>query len=164
MSATEQVQYNQNRAKSESSRRKRKAASMSASEHKQYLEEQRAKRKAQNDKRKKDKQDNPKGYVFNEVDWLLTDEFVKQERNKTIVSDAKYRDEKEGYHYLGPMKTVCGYCGALGFEAEVPRYFKDKHGKKQCHFGQLCCNQGKVKGISDYNLPKTLEKLFPSDD
>ena len=113
---------------------------------------------------KKDKQDNPKGYVFNEVDWLLTDEFVKQERNKTIVSDAKYRDEKEGYHYLGPMKTVCGYCGALGFEAEVQGYFKDKNGKKQCHFGQLCCNQGKVKGISDYNLPETLERLYTSDD
>ena len=130
----------------------------------QYLEEQRAKRKAQNDKRKKDKQDNPKGYVFNEVDWLLTDDFVKQESNKTIVSDAKYRDEKEGYHYLVPMKTVCGYCGALGFEAEVQGYFKDKNGKKQCHFGQFCCNQGKVKGISDYNLPKTLEKLYTSYD
>ena len=95
MSATEQVQYNQNRVKSESSRRKRKVASMSASEHKQYkeklarseasrkkrkvapmtefeqnqyLEEQWAKRKARNDERKKDKQDNPKGYILNEVD------------------------------------------------------------------------------------------------
>ena len=54
---------------------------MSASEHKQYLEEQRAKRKARNDKCKKDKQDNPKGYVLNEVDCLLTDDFVKQETN-----------------------------------------------------------------------------------
>ena len=62
--------------------RKRKAASMSASEQNQFLEEQRAKRKARNDKCKKDKQDNPKGYVFNEVDWLLTDDFVKQERNR----------------------------------------------------------------------------------
>ena len=77
------------------------------------------KKKARNDKQKKDKKDNPKGYVMNEVDCLLTDDFVKQESNKTIVSDAKYRDKKEGYHYLGPMKTVCGYCGALGFEAEV---------------------------------------------
>ena len=92
MSATEQVQYNQNRAKLKSSRRKRKAASISASEQNQFLEERRAKRKARNDKCKKDKQDNPKGYVLNEVDWLLTDDFVKQESNKTIVSDAKYRD------------------------------------------------------------------------
>ena len=98
---------------------------MSASEQNQFLEEQRAKRKARNDKRKKDKQDNPKGYVFNEVDWLLTDDFVKQERNKIIVLDTKYRDEKEGYHYLGPMETVCGYYRALGFEAEVQGYFKD---------------------------------------
>ena len=144
--------------------RKRKAASMSASEQNQYLEERRAKRKAQNDQRKKDKQDNPKGYVLNEVDWLLTDDFVKQESNKTIISEAKDRDEKEGYHYLGPMKTICGYCGALGFEAEVQGYFKDKNGKKQCHFGQLCCNQGKVKGISDYNLQETLKRLYTSDD
>ena len=105
--------------------RKRKAAFMSDSEQNQFLEEQRAKRKARNDKRKKDKQDNPKGYVFNEVDWLLTDDFVKQERNKIIVLDTKYRDEKEGYHYLVPMETVCCYCGALGFEAEVQGYFKD---------------------------------------
>ena len=65
---------------------------MTESEQNQYLEEQQAKRKTRNDKRKKDKQDNPKGYVLNEVDWLLTDDFVKQESNKTIVSDAKYRD------------------------------------------------------------------------
>ena len=79
---------------------------MRESEKKQYKDEQRAQRKARNDESKKYKQDNPKGYVFNEVDWLLTDDFVKQETNKTIVSDAKYRDEKERYHYLGPMKTV----------------------------------------------------------
>ena len=101
---------------------------------------------------------------MNEVDWLLTDDFVKQETNKKIVSDAKYRDEKEGYHYLGQMKTVCGGCGALGFEAEVQGYFTDKNGKKQCHFGQLCCNKGKVKVISDYNLPETLQILYNSDD
>ena len=62
------------------------------------------------------------------------------------------------------MEEVCGYCGALGFKAEVQGYFKDKNGKKQCHFGQLCCNKGKVHGISDYNLPGTLERLYTSDD
>ena len=55
---------------------------MSASERKQYAEEQRAKIKALNDKRKKDKEDNPKGYVLNKADWILTDNFVKQEIKK----------------------------------------------------------------------------------
>ena len=62
---------------------------MTEFEQNQYLEEQQAKRKARNDKRKKDKEDNPKGYVLNEVDWLLTDDFVNQESNKIIVLDAK---------------------------------------------------------------------------
>ena len=51
------------------------------SEQNQCLEEQQAKIKAQNDKHKKDKQDNPKGYVLNEIDYLLTDDFVEQETN-----------------------------------------------------------------------------------
>ena len=101
---------------------------------------------------------------MNEADWLLTDDFVKQETRTAFVSDAKHRDEKDGYHYLGPMEEVCGYCGALGFKAEVQGSFKDKNGKKQCHFGQLCCNKGKVHGISDYNLPDTLERLYTSED
>ena len=55
MSASEHKQYKEKLARSEASRKKRKVASMTEFEHKQYLEEQWAKRKAQNDKRKKDK-------------------------------------------------------------------------------------------------------------
>jgi hypothetical protein len=129
----------------------------------QHSLSEKKRQKVRNDKRKKDKEDNPKGYVLNEADWLLTDDFVEQE-TKTGISDAKYRDEKEGYHYLDPMEEVCGYCGALGFKAEVQGYFEDKNGKKQCHFGQIYCNKGKVQDISDYYLPDTLERLYTSDD
>ena len=62
------------------------------------------------------------------------------------------------------MEEVFGYCGALGFEAEVQGYFTDGNGKRQSHFGQLCCNKRKVKGISNYNLQDTLERLYTSDD
>ena len=80
MSASKNKEYKEKLAKSEA-RKKRKVASMIESEQNQYLEEQRAKRKARNDKHKKDKQDNPKGYVLNEINCLLTDDFVKQKTN-----------------------------------------------------------------------------------
>ena len=32
------------------------------------------------------------------------------------------------------------------------------------HFGDICCCQGKVEGIRDYNLPPTLKKLYTEQD
>ena len=116
-----------------------------------------AQKKARIERHKREKEANPKGYVSNEADWLLTDDFFNKESKKSIVSDGRYRDEK-GRHYLGRMDQVCVYCGALGFEAE------NKGTKEHCHFGSLCCHKGKVKGIKDYNLPQTLQYLYTSND
>ena len=40
---------------------------------------------------------------------------------------------------------------------------KNKGTANNVHFGMLCCNQGAVKGIRDYNLPRRLESLYTSD-
>ena len=49
---------------------------------------------------KKDKVDQPKGFVTHEQEWLLTEDFVNKETRTTIVSDGAHRDEN-GCHYLG---------------------------------------------------------------
>ena len=110
----------------------------------------------------KQNENNPKGFVSNDAD-LLSKKFVEQESASNVVSDAKYRDEK-GCHYLGKMSVVCGHCSGLGFESEVQGHFIDSNGTKHSHFGELCCNKGKVKGILDYNLPQKLKHLYTSDD
>ena len=110
----------------------------------------------------KHKEDNPKGFVSNDA-YFLSEEFLKQETKKSVVSDGRFRDEN-GCHYLGPMNEVCGYCNGLGFLSEVQGHFTDKNGIKHCHFGELCCNKGKVKGILQYNLPATLKQLYTSQD
>ena len=40
----------------------------------------------------------------------------------------------------GSYNKVCKYCNALGYNAETLSTNKDI-----VHFGQLCCNQGKIK-------------------
>ena len=108
----------------------------------------------------------PKGYINNEEDWLVKTQAFLDSEKVADVSDGKYRDEN-GRHYLGEMNVECGYCGALGFQAEVQGTFPnpdDPEGEKLVHFGSLCCCKGKVNGISDYNLPEDLEWLYTSDD
>ena len=80
-----------------------------------------------------------------------------------MVSDGRFRD-KNGFHHLGKMEEVCGYCSGLGFLSEVQAYFTDNNGNKHCHFRHLCYNGGKVKGILQYNLPQTLKHLYISQD
>jgi hypothetical protein len=40
---------------------------------------------------------------------------------------------------VGQMNVVCDYCGALGFKGEI-----QSSKKEVVHFGNLCCQQGKV--------------------
>ena len=88
---------------------------------------------------------------------------MEEETKSSVVSDSGSRN-KNGCHYLGEMNEVCGYCSGLAFPFEVQGYFTDKNGNKYCHFGQLCCNKGKVKGILQYNLPQKLKYLYTSQD
>ena len=133
---------------------------------------------------------NPKGYIVNEEEWLVKKPLPKDDKKKeddkddkkqeddngnccfavdekqSDVSDGKYRDE-DGRHHLGKMDKECGYCGALGFEAEIQGTFtnpENPDGEKLVHFGNLCCCKGRVNGITDYNLPEELERLYTSDD
>ena len=116
---------------------------------------------------------NPKGYIVNEEEWLVkkpSPEDIKGcfalDEKKSDVSDGKYRDP-DGRHHLGKMDKECGYCGALGFEAEIQGTFtnpENPDGEKLVHFGNLCCCKGRVNGITDYNLPEQLERLYTSDD
>ena len=57
---------------------------------------------------KKQKENNPKGFVSNDAD-LLSKKFMEQESRSNVVSDAKYRDEK-GCHYFCKVSVLCGYC------------------------------------------------------
>ena len=93
----------------------------------------------------KQKENNPKGFVSNDAD-LLSKKFVEQESASNVVSDAKYRDEK-GCHYLGKMSVLCGHCSGLEFESEGQGHFIDSNGTKHSHFGELCCNKGKLKAF-----------------
>ena len=92
--------------------------------------------------------------------WL-SEKFVEDETKFSVVSDHRSRD---GCHYLGEMIKVCGYCSGLGFLSEVRGHFTYENGIKHCHFGELCCNKGKVKGILQYNLPDKLKNLYTSQD
>ena len=56
---------------------------------------------------------------------------------------------KKGQHYLGKMTARCGFCGAVGFEAELKSKGTDDHGNKVDNSGNLCCCKGKVRGIVD---------------
>ena len=56
---------------------------------------------------------------------------------------------KKGQHYLGKITARCGFCGAVGFEAELKSKGTDDHGNKVDNFGNLCCCKGKVWGIVD---------------
>ena len=107
----------------------------------------------------------PKGYIENEEDWLVKTQAFLDSEKAADVSDGKYRDEC-GRHYLGEMNVECGYCGGLGFQAEVQGTFPnpDNSDEKLVHFGSLCCCKGKVDGISDFDLPEDLEWLYTSDD
>jgi hypothetical protein len=66
------------------------------------------------------------------------------------------------------MDQVCGYCRRLGFHLEIQGEFLDPKnsadGSKLVHFGELCCCKGTVDGISNYNLPADLERLYTSSD
>lgn len=90
-------------------------------------------------------------------DWLLTNQFVIDETCPS-VSDWKDRDEF-GLHYLGQTNVEFGYCGALGFHSDIQGTFK-RCGVTHNHFGDSCCCQGKVNGITDYNLPDNLSDLY----
>ena len=108
------------------------------------------------------KEKNPKGFVSDDT-YFLSVKFVDEETKSSVVSDSGNRD-KNGCHYLGEMNEVCGYYSGLGFPSEVQGYFTDKNGNKRYHFGDLCCNKGKVKGILQYNLPQKLKHLYTSQD
>ena len=58
------------------------------------------------------------------------------------------------------MTARCGFCGAVGFEAELQSKGTDNHGNKVDNFGDLCCCKGKVRGIVDYQLGPELELLY----
>ena len=105
--------------------------------------------------KKSSARNNSKGLVEREEDWLLTDRFVQEETRASAVSDGGSRDDN-GFHHLGSMELECCYCCGLGFHSE------NRGSKDKPHFGALCCSQGKVKGIRDYNLPEDLKILYTS--
>ena len=122
--------------------------------------------KKRREKIKEDKIRSPKAFIEDESKWLLSYKFIEDETRVSIVSDGRDRDET-GRHYLGQMDQVCGYCGGVGFRSEIQGEFTDQknpNGPKQIHFGDLCCCQGTVNGISDYHLPRQLEELYTSPD
>ena len=105
-----------------------------------------------------------KGLIVDEEDWLLTPAFARIEAK--TESDGKHRDSN-GRHYLKEMDYQCQFCHALGFESEAQGGVADPNTptvRKLVHFGALCCNRGKVKGISDYAPPHDLEILYTSND
>ena len=114
----------------------------------------------------KEKAENRKGLIADESKWLLTPDFVADEKKKYKSGDINDRNEK-GQHYLGEMDQKCGFCNGRGFKSEIQGKVVNPNnpdGQKLVHFGNLCCNRGKVKGISDYNLPSELKELYTSSD
>jgi hypothetical protein len=58
-------------------------------------------------------------------------------------------------HYCGPLDHVCQHCGAFGFDGE------NKATKKnEVHFGNMCCNQGKVRIEPLPKLPPKIEEMY----
>lgn len=149
----------------ERDRKRESRAKLSPEEKEKANQKKREHAKEKREAVKKEKEGDPKG--FRGEDWLLTDDFVKKEKRTTVVSDAKERDDN-GCHYLGKLNIPCGFCGGLGFQAEVQGTFlanpDDPGSERLVHFGSLCCCKGTVDGIDDYNLPPDLKWLYESDD
>jgi hypothetical protein len=68
--------------------------------------------------------------------------------------DAKF-PQYEPYFHAGSMTAICSYCNALGFS-----YENRSRKKSVTHFGELCCNQGKVSLAPYPDLPQNLYNLF----
>ena len=89
----------------------------------------------------------------------MTDRFLIYETYPS-VSDWKDRDEL-GMYYLGLMNVECDFCGDLGLRSEIQDICK-RCGVTYNPFGDLCCCQGKMNGITDYILPDNLSDLYTS--
>ena len=95
--------------------------------------------KTANKTKRQRKAANPKGYIDNELIQLISN----WKDCEAGSDDLRHRNEK-GQHYLGKMTARCGFCGAVGFEAELKSKGTDDLGNKVDNFGDLCCCKGKV--------------------
>ncbi|MGI9458930.1 MAG: hypothetical protein ACR2NF_02935 [Pirellulales bacterium] len=90
------------------------------------------------------------------------DRRAKEDGKKRSQPRASVRDDSEldaVEEYLagdeeGNMDITCVHCGAKGFQQE------NQGTKKRPNLGSICCCNGQVDGIADYNLPPALEHLY----